>query len=85
MTGSDDAHLVVYAEDLGLGTPYPTGQYRLDRGDVVSFARAWDPQAFHVDEEVAATHGFGGLIAGGLQTACIFQRLRRRPLPLAGA
>ena len=27
------------------------------------------------DEKVAATHGFGGLIASGLQTACIFQRL----------
>jgi acyl dehydratase len=28
-----------------------------------------------VDEKFAATHGFGGLIASGLQTACIFQRL----------
>ena len=74
-TGSDDAHRVVYAEDLVLGTPYITGKYRLERDDVISFARAWDPQAFHVDEAVAATHGFGGLIASGLQTACIFQRL----------
>jgi acyl dehydratase len=75
MTGPNETHAIVYAEDLTLGRPYPTGQYYLDQDDVVSFAQAWDPQAFHVDEKVAATHGFGGLIASGLQTACIFQRL----------
>jgi acyl dehydratase len=75
MTRADEMDAIVYAEDLALDTPYPTGQYCLDQDDVVSFAQAWDPQAFHVDVDVAATHGFGGLIASGLQTACIFQRL----------
>jgi len=67
--------LVVYAEDLVLNQPYPLGTYYVDRDEVVAFAQAWDPQAFHLNEEVAATHGFGGLIASGLHTACIFQRL----------
>ncbi len=75
MTRPRETAATVYAEDLTIGRPYPTGQYHLDRDDVVSFAQAWDPQAFHVDAKVAATHGFGGLIASGLQTACIFQRL----------
>jgi acyl dehydratase len=75
MTSTRQPRGVVYAEDLVLHTPYLLGSYYLDRDDVVSFAQAWDPQAFHVDEGVAATHGFGGLIASGLQTACIFQRL----------
>jgi acyl dehydratase len=75
MTSTRQPRGIVYAEDLALHTPYLLGSYYLDRDDVVSFAQAWDPQAFHVDEEAAATHGFGGLIASGLQTACIFQRL----------
>jgi acyl dehydratase len=75
MTSSRETPATVYAEDLTIGRPYPTGQYHLDRDDVLAFAQAWDPQAFHLDEKVAETHGFGGLIASGLQTACIFQRL----------
>jgi acyl dehydratase len=75
MTRPGETAATVYAEDLTIGRPYPTGQYHLDRDDVVSFAQAWDPQAFHLDEKVAETHGFGGLIASGLHTACIFQRL----------
>jgi acyl dehydratase len=70
-----EADQIVYAEDLVLDVPYPMGTYYLDREAVVTFAEAWDPQPFHLDEEVAATHGYGGLIASGLQTACIFQRL----------
>lgn len=65
----------VYAEDLLIGHRYPLGVYRLERQDLVDFATAWDPQPFHIDEEYASTHGFGGLIASGLQTVCIFQRL----------
>lgn len=74
-TGGNGTHDLVYAEGLTLDTPYRTRQYRLHQDDVVSFARAWDPQGFHVDEEVAATHGFGGLIVSDLKTAYIFQKL----------
>jgi acyl dehydratase len=35
----------------------------------------WDPQDFHVDEAAAAAGRFGDLIASGVQTLAIFQRL----------
>ena len=66
---------LLYAEDLRIGEPYLLGSYALSRDDVLDFARAWDPQPFHLDDEFAASHGFGGIIASGLQTAGIFQRL----------
>jgi acyl dehydratase len=41
----------------------------------VAFARDWDPQPFHVDETAAAASIYGGLIASGWHTACVFMRL----------
>jgi acyl dehydratase len=35
----------------------------------------WDPLRFHVDEDVAQAGAFGGLIASGLHSMAILQRL----------
>ena len=43
-------------------------------GDVVAFARRFDPQPFHVDEEQARQSLFGGLCASGWHTAAICMR-----------
>ena len=39
-----------------------------DRGRVLQFAKAYDPQWFHTDPEAAAEGPFGGLIASGWHT-----------------
>jgi acyl dehydratase len=39
------------------------------------FAREFDPQLFHVDEEAAASSVFGGLVPSGWHTVAIFMRL----------
>jgi acyl dehydratase len=38
------------------------------REDIINFAKQYDPQPFHVDEEVAEASMFGGLIASALHT-----------------
>ncbi|MCJ0907276.1 MaoC/PaaZ C-terminal domain-containing protein [Rhodococcus sp. ARC_M6] len=65
----------VYAEDLSVGDRYEFGHHRVAEAELVDFASMWDPQPFHTDVEAAADHGFGGLIASGLHTLAIYQRL----------
>jgi acyl dehydratase len=65
----------LYAEDLVPGTTIELGTYRVSREEIIAFATQWDPQGFHVDEDVAAASPFGGLIASGLHSMAIFQRL----------
>jgi acyl dehydratase len=65
----------LYAEDLVPGTTIELGTHRVTREEIVDFATQWDPQGFHVDDEIAEAGPFGGLIASGLHSMAIFQRL----------
>jgi acyl dehydratase len=56
-------------EMLTAGMSYALGRDHVDRDSVVRFAKAYDPQPFHVDEEAAKRSHFGGLAASGWQTA----------------
>jgi len=67
--------MTLFAEDLILGTTIELGSYVVTREEIVAFATQWDPQGFHVDEEIAAAGAFGGLIASGIHSMAIFQRL----------
>lgn len=63
------------AEDMPVGQEIDCGSHHVTETEMVAFASAWDPQYFHVDGELAAASDFGGLIASGLYTASVFQRL----------
>jgi len=65
----------IHLDDLAPGQIHHLGRRRLERDEIVEFARAWDPQAFHLDEEAAAASIYGGLIASGWHTVCVFMRL----------
>lgn len=65
----------VYADDLNIGDQYELGRHLVTEAELVDFASMWDAQPFHIDTEAAASHGFGGLIASGLHTLAIYQRL----------
>lgn len=65
----------IYAEDLRVGERYELGTYRVTEDDIVGFASAWDPQFFHLDPVASADGPFGGLIASGIQTFAVFQKL----------
>ena len=65
----------IHLEDLTPGQIHHLGRRTLERDEIVAFARDWDPQPFHLDEAAAATSIYGGLIASGWHTACVFMRL----------
>lgn len=67
--------MTLFAEDLIPGTTIELGSYLVTREEIIAFATQWDPQGFHVDEDVAAAGAFGGLIASGIHSMAIFQRL----------
>ena len=66
---------MIHFDDFAPGQVYPLGRRTLTREDIVAFARDWDPQPFHLDEHAAADSIYGGLIASGWHTVCVFMRL----------
>jgi len=63
-----------YLEDLHEGMTFNLGSVEISKNAIIEFAERYDPQKFHLDEEVA-TSMFGGLIASGYQTMSLYQRL----------
>src|SRR5207244_5160569 len=64
-----------YFEDLKVGDRFRSGTYKVTEEQIVSFAREFDPQPFHLDPAVARQTMFKGLIASGWHTAAITMRL----------
>jgi acyl dehydratase len=62
-------------DEIEVGAAIDCGSYTLGEDELLAFARAWDPQWFHVDPAAAAQGRFGGLIASGWQTCGIAMRL----------
>ena len=58
-----------YWEDFTPGWQYESPPRTLTADQIVTFAREYDPQAYHSDEEAAKSSPFGGLIASGWQTS----------------
>jgi acyl dehydratase len=65
----------LYFDDLQVGQRFRSGSHALDEAQIRAFARKFDPQPFHLDDEVAKTTMFGGLVASGWHTASITMRL----------
>jgi len=64
-----------FFEDYVVGEVHPLGKVSIDAAQIVEFARRYDPQAFHTDEDAAKDSLFGGLIASGWQTASLMMRV----------
>lgn len=71
----DDARTTISSDDLVLHVPYPVGSHTVTHDEIVGFATQWDPQPMHIDDEAAAAGRFGEVIASGIHTFGIFQRL----------
>ena len=72
-TGTKQRH-VPFA-DFIVGQTLPFGRMKVTRDDIVRYARAFDPQAFHLSEEAAKDTNIGRLIASGYHTCCIMMRM----------
>jgi acyl dehydratase len=64
-----------YWDDFTPGWTFESGSRSLSAEDIKRFAREYDPQVFHTDEEAAKATPFGGLIASGWQTCGMMMRL----------
>ena len=64
-----------YLEDFAPGQTFASGQLKVDRERITSFAAEFDPQPFHLDEEAARGSVFKGLAASGWHTAAMTMRL----------
>ena len=75
---------VLYLEDLQVGQRFDCGQHGLDVAQVKKFAREYDPQPFHMDEEAAKGTFFNGLAASGWHVVCLAMRAIAEHVPFAG-
>lgn len=64
-----------YWEDFAPGQVIEHGPRRITREEIVAYAREFDPQPFHLDEEAARHSMLGGLCASGWHSCCILMRM----------
>lgn len=73
--GNSDEAPTPYLDDLVVGETSVLGSHRFTEEEIVRFARAYDPQRFHVDPEAARQSLFGALCASGWHTGSVWMKL----------
>lgn len=64
-----------FFEDFTPGLVLEGGDHAMTEEEIVSFARRYDPQPFHLDHAAAKASMFGELVASGWNTAAVAMRL----------
>lgn len=62
-------------EDLAVGQRFAAGRVAVDLQAITTFAAAFDPQPFHLEEEAGRASVFGRLVASGWHTMALTMRL----------
>lgn len=62
-------------EDLIIGETATSEPLTVDAGDMIDFARRYDPQWFHCDPAAAKGSIFGEVVASGVYTAALWRKL----------
>lgn len=66
----------LFLEDLFVGWTFASvGSLTLEEAKLKAFAREFDPQPFHLDDEAAKDTMFNGLAASGWHTAALTMKL----------
>jgi acyl dehydratase len=66
---------VLYLDDLKVGQRFTSPTHAVDADEIKAFARQFDPQPFHLDEQSAKDTFFSGLAASGWHVAAITMKL----------
>ncbi len=66
----------LFYDDLHVGQTFRSAPVAMDRDRIVDFAREFDPQPQHLDEETARSSMFGTLVASGWHTAALSMRMQ---------
>lgn len=64
-----------FLEDIVVGETLAFGQYEVTEGEIVEFAKKYDPQRIHTDPDFAANSEMGSLIASGWHTCGMFMKM----------
>lgn len=64
-----------WLEDFIPGSRDRLGQISFTEAEIITFARDFDPQSFHIDPEAAKRSPYGGLIASGWHTMAKIMKL----------
>jgi acyl dehydratase len=65
-----------FFEDFAVGEiQKPSGRVRVEKHDIIAFAKQFDPQPFHLSDEGGRKSIFGQLVASGWHTAALTMRL----------
>jgi len=64
-----------YLEEFEAGQKFGSGRLLVEAARIKSFAAEFDPQPFHLDENIASDSFFKGLAASGWHTAAMTMRL----------
>ncbi|WP_132256749.1 MaoC family dehydratase [Methylobacterium segetis] len=70
----EDAEILPFLRDAEIGATRALGPHVFTADAITAFARAHDPQAFHLDAEAARQTHFGGLCASGWHTAAVWMK-----------
>lgn len=62
-------------EDLQVGERRVSRERLVTQDDILTFARAYDPQWFHSDPELACESVFGELVASGIHVLAMWRQL----------
>ena len=62
-------------EDFPVGRVIDCGTYRVSKDEILDFARQFDPQPHHLDDEAGKQSILGGLSASGWHVCAIAMRL----------
>ncbi|PAD67529.1 hypothetical protein CHH83_18415 [Bacillus sp. 7586-K] len=62
-------------DEFAIGQEFKTKSIQLTKETIMEFAREFDPQYMHVDEEKAKQGRFNGIIASGIHTLSISFKL----------
>ena len=66
---------MLHYEDFHKGQSFDLGTYHVSREEIIGFAREFDPQPFHLDEQAAKSSVLGGLAASGWHNCAILMRM----------
>lgn len=61
----------LWYEDLTVGHRVISASRLVSKAEIIEFAEKWDPQPFHVDDELAKSSIFGQLVGCGAHTYAI--------------
>ncbi len=68
-------HMPTHFEDFFPGQKLAFGHYEVTKEEIIQFAREFDPQPQHLDEEMAQRSLLGGLAASGWHVCAMAMRM----------